>query len=154
MTLFGETLRKDSPQSVRDYAIYSHEFVYDAFRGHHGQCPHRVRLVIDDLFGFLRANPDQETIFHAGMSNRGRVEAAAFLKSVQIFENSNGCGCGWWQRRILICNFGVQRSPLRCAILIRGRPLKRQRRFAVVLCPVANWCRDIFMSKDSSGGDV
>ena len=30
VTPFGETLRKDSPQSVRDYAIYSHEFVYDA----------------------------------------------------------------------------------------------------------------------------
>src|SRR4051812_15055586 len=25
VTKFGETLRKDSPQSVRDYAIYSHE---------------------------------------------------------------------------------------------------------------------------------
>jgi Dimerisation domain len=33
VTPFGETLRKDSSQSVRDYAIYSHEFVYDAFRG-------------------------------------------------------------------------------------------------------------------------
>jgi Dimerisation domain len=25
VTPFGDTLRKDSPQSVRDYAIYSHE---------------------------------------------------------------------------------------------------------------------------------
>lgn len=76
VTPFGETLRKDSPQSVRDYAIYSHEFVYDAFRG----ITDSVRTgkpVIDDLFGFLRANPDQETIFHAGMSNRGRIEAVA-----------------------------------------------------------------------------
>ena len=74
VTPFGETLRKDSPQSVRDYAIYSHEFVYDAFRG----ITDSVRTgkpVIDDLFGFLRANPDQEIIFHAGMSNRGHIEA-------------------------------------------------------------------------------
>jgi hypothetical protein len=75
LTPFGETLRADSLQSVRDYAIYSYEFVYDAFRG----ITDNVRTgkpVSDDLFGFLRANPDQETIFHAGMSNRGRVEAA------------------------------------------------------------------------------
>ncbi len=54
VTPFGETLRKDSPQSVRDYAIYSHEFVYDAFRG----ITDSVRTgkpVIDDLFGSLRA---------------------------------------------------------------------------------------------------
>jgi hypothetical protein len=41
VTPFGETLRKDSPQSVRDYAIYSHEFVYDAFRGITESVPHR-----------------------------------------------------------------------------------------------------------------
>jgi hypothetical protein len=35
--------------------------------------------VIDDFFGFLRANPSQERVFHAGMSNRGRIETAAIL---------------------------------------------------------------------------
>ena len=78
VTPFGETLRKDSPQSVRDYAIYSHELVYDTFKG----ITDTVRSgkpVIDDYFGFLRANPDREAIFHAGMSNRGRVETAAVL---------------------------------------------------------------------------
>jgi len=69
VTQFGETLRKDSPQSVREYAIYSHEIVYDAFKG----IMDSVRTgkpVIDDFFDFLRANPEQEAIFHAGMSNR------------------------------------------------------------------------------------
>ena len=78
VTPFVGTLRKDSPQSVRDYAIYSHEIVYDSFK----TITDSVRTgkpEINDLFGFLRANPDQETIFHAGMSNRGRVEAASFL---------------------------------------------------------------------------
>ena len=63
VTPFGETLRKDSPQSVRDYAIYSRELVYDAFKG----ITDTVRSgkpVIDDYFGFLRANPDKEAIFH------------------------------------------------------------------------------------------
>ena len=32
-TPFGETLRKGSPRSIRDYAIYNHEIVYDAFDG-------------------------------------------------------------------------------------------------------------------------
>lgn len=31
VTPFGDTLRKDSPQSVRDFAIYSHEFVYELY---------------------------------------------------------------------------------------------------------------------------
>ena len=112
VTPFGETLRKDSPQSVRDYAIYSHEFVYDAFRG----ITDSVRTgkpVIDDLFGFLRANPDQETIFHAGMSNRGRIETSAVLDAYKFSERSNGCGCGWWKRRILVSDFGVLRTSVR-----------------------------------------
>ena len=64
--------------------------------------------VIDDLFGFLRANPDQETIFHAGMSNRGRVEAAAFLKAYKFSEPQTvvdvGGGNGGFLSAILACN--------------------------------------------------
>ncbi len=29
VTEFGETLKTDSPDSVRDYALYSHEFIYE-----------------------------------------------------------------------------------------------------------------------------
>jgi hypothetical protein len=78
VTPFGETLRKDSPQSVRDYAIYSHEFVYDAFRSI-TECVRTGRPAIEDFFSFLRADPEGEAIFHAGMSNRGRIETAAIL---------------------------------------------------------------------------
>lgn len=80
VTPFGETLRKDSPQSVRDYAIYNHEIVYDSFKG----ITDSVRSgkpVLDDLFGFLRAHPEREAAFHAGMSNRGRIETAAVLEA-------------------------------------------------------------------------
>ena len=136
VTPFGETLRKDSPQSVRDYAIYSHEFVYDAFRG----ITDGVRTgkpVIDDLFGFLRANPDQESIFHAGMSNRGRIEAAAFLKAYQFSEPQTvvdvGGGNGGFLSVILACNdhlSGVlldQASAIEAAKAARGGPLPRCR---------------------------
>jgi hypothetical protein len=78
MTPYGETLRKDSPQSVRDYAIYSHEFVYKEFEN----IMDSVRTgkpVIENHFEYLRAHPEQEGIFHAGMSNRGRIETAAII---------------------------------------------------------------------------
>ena len=75
VTPFGETPRKDSPDSVRDYAIYNHEIVYVSFDGIEDSVRHG-KPVIDDLFSFLRANPQQEAIFHAGMSNRGRIETA------------------------------------------------------------------------------
>lgn len=78
VTSFGETLRKDSPQSVADYAIYSQEFVYKGF----DRILDSVRTgkpVIDDFFDYLRANPEQEAIFHAGLGNRGRIETAAIL---------------------------------------------------------------------------
>src|ERR671911_2356080 len=88
-------------------SISSHECVYDAFRG----ITDSIRTgkpVIGDLFGFLRANPDQETIFHAGMSNRGRIEAAAFLKAYQFSEPQTvvdvGGGNGGFLSAILACN--------------------------------------------------
>jgi hypothetical protein len=83
VTSFGETLRKDSPQSVRDYAIYSHEFVYDAF-GSVTECVRTGKPVIDDFFSFLRADPEREAIFHAGMSNRGHIESAAILDAYKF----------------------------------------------------------------------
>jgi O-methyltransferase domain/Dimerisation domain len=134
VTPFGDTLRKDSPQSVRDFAIYSHEFVYDAFRG----ITDSVRTgkpVIDDFFGFLRANPDQEAIFHAGMSNRGRIETAAVLESYKFSESQTvvdvGGGNGGFLSAILTCNehlSGIlfdQPSAIEAAKAGRGGPLFR-----------------------------
>jgi O-methyltransferase domain/Dimerisation domain len=134
VTQFGETLRKDSRQSVRDYAIYSHEFIYDAFRG----ITDSVRTgkpVIDDFFGFLRANPSQERIFHAGMSNRGRIETAAILDAYRFSEPQTvvdvGGGNGGFLSAILACNdhlSGVlfdQASAIEAAKAGRGGPLPR-----------------------------
>jgi hypothetical protein len=86
VTAFGETLRKDSPQSVRDYAMYSHEIVYDSFKGI-AEGVRSGKPVIDDFFGFLRANPEKEAVFHAGMSNRGRIESAAVLEAYTFSES-------------------------------------------------------------------
>ena len=80
VTPFGDTLRQDSPQSVRDYAIYSHEFIYQRF----GKIMDSVRTgepVIGDFFANLRANPEQEKIFLAGSGNKSRIETAAIISA-------------------------------------------------------------------------
>ena len=62
VTQFGETLRKNSTQSVRDYAIYSHEFIYERI----GKRLDSVRTgepVVEDFFENLRSNPEHEAIF-------------------------------------------------------------------------------------------
>jgi len=134
VTPFGETLRKDSAQSVRDYAIYSHEIVFDGFKG----ITDSVRTgkpAIDDFFQFMRANPEQEAIFHAGMSNRGRIETAAILAAYN-FQGSNkvvdvGGGNGGFLSAILARNdhlSGVlfdQPSAIEAAKAGRGGPLPR-----------------------------
>jgi hypothetical protein len=83
VTPFGETLRKDSPQSVRDYAIYSHEIVYDAFKDI-TDCVRSGKPAIDDFFASLRSDPEKEAIFHAGMSKRSRSETAAILEAYKF----------------------------------------------------------------------
>ena len=80
VTPFGETLRTDSPQSVRDYAIYSHEFSYERIR----KIMDSVRTgkpVIEDFFENLRVNPEQEAIFYAGSGNKSRIETSAITEA-------------------------------------------------------------------------
>jgi hypothetical protein len=134
VTPFGETLRKDSPQSVRDYALYSHEIVYGCFDG----IVDSVRSgkpMIDDYFAFLRANPDKEAVFHAGMSNRGRIETAAVLDAYTFSQPQTvvdvGGGNGGFLSAILASNdhlSGVlfdQASAIEAAKAGRGGPLPR-----------------------------
>jgi ubiquinone/menaquinone biosynthesis C-methylase UbiE len=134
VTPFGETLRKDSPQSVRDYAIYSHEFVYEAFRNI-ADCVRTGRPAIDDFFSFLRTNPEGEAIFHAGMSNRGRVETAAILDAYGFAQQQTivdvGGGNGGFLSAILASYAEVsavlldRASAIEAAKARRGGPLPR-----------------------------
>jgi hypothetical protein len=134
VTPFGETLCKDSPQSVRDYAIYSHEFVYDAFRSV-TECVRTGRPAIDDFFSFLRADPEREAIFHAGMSNRGRIESAAILDAYKFSHPQTvvdvGGGNGGFLSAILASYEEIsavlldQPSAIEAAKAGRGGPLPR-----------------------------
>ena len=80
VTPFGETLRKDSPNSVRDYAIYSHEFSYHRL----SKIMDSVRTgkpVMENFFENLRANPEQEAIRLAGSGNKSRIETVAIIEA-------------------------------------------------------------------------
>ncbi len=134
MTPFGETLSKDSPQSVHDYAIYNHEIVYDSFK----EIADSVRSgkpVIDDFFSFLRADPDKEAVFHAGMSNRGSVETAAVLDAYKFPDSKTvvdvGGGNGGFLSATLAGNAHLsailfdQPSAIEAAKAGRGGPLPR-----------------------------
>jgi hypothetical protein len=134
VTPFGETLRTDSPQSVRDYAIYSHEFVYERI----SKIMDSVRTgkpVIEDFFENLRADPEQQAIFYAGSGNKSRIETAAISEAYDFSKSGTvvdvGGGNGAFLSNILAsCEqvSGVlyeQRSAIEAAKAGRGGSLPR-----------------------------
>jgi hypothetical protein len=83
LTPLGATLRRDGPESVRDYVVYAHEFLYELFRGLDGSV-RTGRPAVEDIFGaplfdYLQSSPEKGALFHAGLGNRGRIEAPAIL---------------------------------------------------------------------------
>jgi hypothetical protein len=134
VTPFGDTLRKDSPASVRDYAIYNHEIVYDSFTDI-AESVCSGKPAIDNFFSFLRSSPEKEAVFHAGMSNRGRIETEAVLEAYNFPKSQTvvdvGGGNGGFLSAILARNdhlSGVlfdQPSAIEAARAGRGGPLPR-----------------------------
>ena len=134
VTAFGETLRTGAPNSVKDYAIYSHEIVFDAFK----DITDSVRSgepVVDNFFQLLRENPEQEALFHAGMGNRGRIETAAILDAYNFADCKHvvdvGGGNGAFLSAIMAGQEQLagtlydQRSAIDAAKAGRGGPLPR-----------------------------
>ena len=85
LTEIGETLRVDSPSSIRDYAIYVHEFLYELFEhlpdGVRGGKPIVEAALGAPLFTYLQQHTEKATLFHAGLANRGRIETPAVLEA-------------------------------------------------------------------------
>ncbi|MGH6770704.1 MAG: methyltransferase [Xanthobacteraceae bacterium] len=136
LTPLGETLRTDCPASVRDYAIYSHEFVYPEL----ANIMHTVRTgepVIAPHFEYLHAKPELESIFHAAMSSRGRIDTAAIIGAYDFSHCGTvvdvGGGNGAFLSGVLAANaqvFGIlfdQESGITAAKAGRGGPLPRCR---------------------------
>lgn len=80
LTPFGEVLRTDSRSSVRDYAIYSHEFVYPEL-SNIMRAVETGKPVLEDHFTHLHRNPELESVFHSAMSTRGRIDSAAVINA-------------------------------------------------------------------------
>ena len=83
LTELGATLRANSPGSIRDYAIYVHEFLYDLFGRLVGSVrdgkPAVEEALGAPLFAYLQQHKDKAALFHAGLANRGRIETPAIL---------------------------------------------------------------------------
>ena len=83
LTELGHTLRTESPTSISDYSLFVHEFLYELFGGLAGAVA-SGRPAVEAVFGsplytYLQENPDEASLFHSGLSNRGRIEARAIL---------------------------------------------------------------------------
>ena len=83
LTSMGETLRSDSSSSVRSYAVFVHDFIYEGFGGlaetvRTGQ-PAFDRIFGMPFFPYLQKNPDRAAVFHSGIGNRGRIEANSIV---------------------------------------------------------------------------
>jgi hypothetical protein len=134
VTALGDTLRQESPESVRDYAIYSHESTYERV----GKIMNSVRTgepVIGDYFAKLRANPEEQAIFLAGSGNKSRVETASIIAAYDFSQCGRivdvGGGNGSFLSGVLnSCNqvSGVlldQSAAIEAAKAGRGGPLPR-----------------------------
>jgi hypothetical protein len=88
LTPLGATLRSDTPDSIRDYTIFAHEFLYDLFAGLVGSVstgePAVEAIFGAPLFTYLQENRDKAALFHAGLGNRGRIEASAILEAYRF----------------------------------------------------------------------
>ena len=134
LTPFGEVLRTDSRSSVRDYAIYSHEFVYPQL-SNIMRAIQTGKPVIEDHFEYLHANPELESVFHSAMSTRGRIDTAAVIGAYD-FSNCGivsdiGGGNGAFLSGLLAAHEQIsgvlfdQGSAIEAAKSGRGGPLPR-----------------------------
>ena len=139
LTALGETLRSDSPVSVRNYAVYAHEFLYPGF----GDLEETVRTgkpAFDrsfgmPLFSYLQQNRERAAVFHAGIGNRGRIEARSIVDAYNFSTSKRvvdvGGGNGAFLSAIVTAHEGVsgvlqdRTAAIDAAKAGRGGPLPR-----------------------------
>ena len=115
LTATGRALRSDTPESVRDYAVYFHDFIYEVF----GQFDETVRTgepAFDKILGmpffqYLQENPDRAAVFHSGIGNRGRIEANSIVEAYDFSTSQQvvdvGGGNGGFLSAILVAHDNV-----------------------------------------------
>jgi hypothetical protein len=88
VTPLGQTICSNAPNSVRDYLIHSHELVIDGFM----KITDSIRTgkpVHDDIYQYLREDSARQSLFHAAMGSRGRIETIAVLDAYDFGD----CNC-------------------------------------------------------------
>lgn len=157
LTPVGATLRHDAPDSVRDYIIFVHEFLYDLFRGLDGSLRSGWPAV-DEIFGaplftYLQSAPDKAALFHAGLGNRGRIEAPAILEAYDFASCRNvvdlGGGNGAFLSAILAKHPGVTGL-----LMERGPAIAAARGGQGGPLPPCNLVESDYFKTVPSGGDV
>ena len=134
VTPLGDTLRKNSPQSVRDYAIYNHESTWERI----GEMLDSVRTgkpVVQNYFVSLQSKPEAQARFLAGSGNKSRIESAAIIAAYDFSQCGRivdvGGGNGSFLSRVLMsCEqlSGIlfdQNAAIEAAKTGRGGPLPR-----------------------------
>ena len=142
VTPLGDTLRKNSPQSVRDYAIYNHESTWERI----GKMLDSVRTgkpAVENYFVSLQSKPEAQAKFFAGSGNKSRIESAAIIAAYDFSQCGRivdvGGGNGSFLSGILTACEQVS------AILFDQKPrLRRPKRAAAGRCHVVNSLREIF----------
>jgi hypothetical protein len=134
VTSLGDTLRKNSPQSVRDYAIYNHESTWERI----GKMLDSVRTgkpAVENYFVSLQSKPEAQAKFFAGSGNKSRIESAAIIAAYDFSQCGRivdvGGGNGSFLSSVLMtCEqlSGIlfdQNAAIDAAIAGRGGPLPR-----------------------------
>jgi hypothetical protein len=85
LTDIGETLKRDSAQSVRDYIVLYHELLYPVF----GNMMHRVltgesaqlKTFGKPVFELVRENGEFAAVFYSGLASRAKIDIAVLLEA-------------------------------------------------------------------------
>jgi hypothetical protein len=145
VTPFGDTLRKNSPQSVRDYAIYSHESTYERV----GKMLDSIRTgepAVENYFAGLRALSRKNKRNFSPAAATNRVSKPRLLSRRMIFLDVAGSLmlAAAMARFCPVCLTPGSKS--RRYFSIKARRSKRPRQVTAGRCRAVNLSRETFLT--------
>jgi len=87
LTELGHALRRDSPESIRDYVLLWHESFYPIYTNiMHRMCGGSAQLSTfgKSAFEMVRSDPGFAEIFYNGLANRARIDIAALMDALDF----------------------------------------------------------------------
>jgi hypothetical protein len=85
LTQLGDTLRSDSPQSVRDYVILQHELTFPAFVNvldvvRTGKSAH-LKTFGKPVFELIQSDEEFAKMFYRGLAGRAKIDVASIIEA-------------------------------------------------------------------------